>query len=96
MGSKKIIDTFKYLNRKIYLTCYPARTAFWKLKKDGYEKNELRQFEIIFYITRYFMALLFTFISANHNKDHSVMISTSLDVFRGIFICTNSTLNFSI
>lgn len=33
---------------------------------------------------------------ANHNKDHSVMIFTSLDVIRGIFISTISTPKLSI
>lgn len=35
------------------------------------------------------MELFFTLDIANHNKDHSVMISTSLDVYRGIFISNN-------
>jgi hypothetical protein len=32
--------------------------------------------------------MLYTFHLANHNKDHSVMIFTRLDVNRGIFIST--------
>ncbi|CAN5450032.1 hypothetical protein BH10BAC2_BH10BAC2_33650 [soil metagenome] len=34
------------------------------------------------------MKLFSNLVLANHNKDHSVMISTSLDVYRGIFIST--------
>ncbi len=34
--------------------------------------------------------------TANHNKDHSAMIFTSLDVIRGIFIYTTATLKSAI
>lgn len=40
--------------------------------------------------------MLYNFRSANHNKDHSVMIFTSLDVIRGIFMPTTLTPKLSI
>lgn len=40
------------------------------------------------------LEMLIILASANHNKDHSVMIFTRLDVLRGIFISANP--NFKI